>query len=60
MSRTSLFKPAVFGLIFGLLATAACAADTTPTAARQWVAGSDYLVLDPPQPTSTGDKIEVV
>jgi thiol:disulfide interchange protein DsbA len=52
--------PAVFGLIFSLLATAACAADTAPAAARQWVAGSDYLVLDPPQPTSTGGKIEVV
>lgn len=53
--------PSVFGLIFGLLATAAGAADgATPAAARQWVAGSDYLVLDPPQPTSTGDKVEVV
>jgi thiol:disulfide interchange protein DsbA len=52
--------PGVFGLIFSLLATAACAADTAPPAARQWAAGSDYLVLDPPQPTSTGDKIEVV
>jgi protein dithiol oxidoreductase (disulfide-forming) len=61
--RNIMFKrlPSVFGLIFGLLATAACAADsTTPAAARQWVAGSDYLVLDPPQPTSTGDKVEVV
>jgi protein dithiol oxidoreductase (disulfide-forming) len=53
--------PGVFGLIFSLLATAACAADAaSPAAARQWVAGSDYLLLDPPQPTSTGDKIEVV
>ena len=52
--------PSVFGLIFSLLASAACAADAAPAAARQWVAGSDYLVLDPPQPTSTGDKIEVV
>lgn len=52
--------PSVFGLIFSLLASAACAADTAPASARQWVAGSDYLVLDPPQPTSTGDKIEVV
>jgi protein dithiol oxidoreductase (disulfide-forming) len=50
-----------FALIFSLLATAACAADTAPpAAARQWVAGSDYLVLDPPVPTSTGSKIEVV
>jgi len=53
--------PGVFALILGLLATAACAADTAPpAAARQWVAGSDYLVLDPPVPTSTGNKIEVV
>jgi thiol:disulfide interchange protein DsbA len=53
--------PSVFGLVFGLLATSACAADAVPAAAaRQWVAGSDYLVLDPPQPTSTGNKIEVV
>src|SRR5512146_270237 len=52
--------PGVFALILSLLANAACAADTAPAAARQWVAGSDYLVLDPPQPTSTGDKIEVV
>ncbi|HSE12505.1 MAG TPA: thiol:disulfide interchange protein DsbA/DsbL [Rudaea sp.] len=52
--------PGVFALILSLLASAACAADTAPAAARQWVAGSDYLVLDPPQPTSTGDKIEVV
>ena len=50
-----------FALIFSLLATTACAADTAPpAAARQWVAGSDYLVLDPPVPTSTGSKIEVV
>jgi thiol:disulfide interchange protein DsbA len=53
--------PGVFALIFSLLATAACAADAPPpAAARQWVAGSDYLVLDPPVPTSTGSKIEVV
>jgi thiol:disulfide interchange protein DsbA len=53
--------PGVFGLIFSLLATAACAADNAPPAAtRQWAAGSDYLVLEPALPTSTGDKIEVV
>ncbi|HET7063464.1 MAG TPA: thiol:disulfide interchange protein DsbA/DsbL [Rudaea sp.] len=60
MRRTFKQLPGVFGLIFSLLATAACAADAAPAAARQWVAGSDYLVLDPPQPTSTGGKIEVV
>jgi len=53
--------PGAFALLFSLLATAACAADTAPSAAaRQWVAGSDYLVLDPPVATSTGNKIEVV
>ena len=63
MRKASMFKqlPGVFALIFSLLATAAFAADTPPpAAARQWVAGSDYLVLDPPVPTSTGSKIEVV
>jgi thiol:disulfide interchange protein DsbA len=63
MRKASMFRrlPGAFALIFSLLATAACAADTAPpAAARQWVAGSDYLVLDPPVPTSTGSKIEVV
>jgi thiol:disulfide interchange protein DsbA len=60
MRKTFKQLPGIFGLIFSLLATAACAADTAPAAARQWSAGSDYLVLDPPQPTSTGGKIEVV
>src|SRR6185369_6155535 len=60
MRKTFKQLPGIFALIFSLLATAACAADTAPAAARQWTAGSDYLVLDPPQPTSTGGKIEVV
>ena len=63
MRKASMFKrlPGAFALLFSLLATAACAADTAPSAAaRQWVAGSDYLVLDPPVATSTGNKIEVV
>ena len=50
-------------LLTALLVTAACSAaeNAAPAAAqRQWVAGSDYLVLDPPQPTATGDKVEVV
>lgn len=38
-------------------ASSAFAADTTAT---QWVAGKDYVLIDPPQPTSTGDKIEVL
>jgi thiol:disulfide interchange protein DsbA len=55
--------PSLLLLLLGLLATAACSADTTSagtTAARTWVAGTDYALIEPPQPTSTGDKIEVV
>ena len=29
-------------------------------AARQWEAGKDYLAIEPPQPVSTGNKIEVL
>ncbi len=48
-------------LLSGLLATAACSADTAPSAAtKSWTAGTDYVVIEPPQPTSTGDKVEVV
>jgi len=54
--------PILLVLLAGLLAASACSADGTGTAAgaRQWTAGTDYVVIDPPQPTSTGDKIEVV
>jgi thiol:disulfide interchange protein DsbA len=46
----------------GLLLASTCSADgTSATApARKWEAGLDYLVIDPPVPTSTGDKVEVV
>lgn len=45
-------------LAFGLLAASlAFAADT---AAPAWQAGTSYLLIDPAQPTSTGDKIEVL
>jgi len=48
-------------LLCGLLATAACSADTSPSAAATtWTAGTDYTLIEPAQPTSTGDKIEVV
>ncbi|HEY0178104.1 MAG TPA: thiol:disulfide interchange protein DsbA/DsbL [Dokdonella sp.] len=40
-----------------LCASVAYAADP---AAPKWQAGSSYQVIDPPQPTSTGDKIEVL
>jgi thiol:disulfide interchange protein DsbA len=51
--------PILLTLLAGLLGANACSADNAP-AARQWTAGADYTVIDPPQPTSTGDKVEVV
>jgi thiol:disulfide interchange protein DsbA len=48
-------------LVIALLATSACSADEAGGAApRQWQAGQDYFVIDPPVPTSSGDKIEVL
>ena len=48
-------------IVAALFATSACSADEAAAgAARQWQAGQDYFVIDPPQPTSTGNKIEVV
>jgi thiol:disulfide interchange protein DsbA len=44
-----------------LAATAFAAAAQTPApaAATQWEAGKHYFVIDPAQPTTSGDKIEV-
>jgi len=60
----AMFKriPAVLVLLFGLGVTTACSADSAPAAAaaKQWVEGSDYAVIDPPVATSTGDKVEIV
>jgi len=52
-------------IVVALLATSACSADEKAAAAaapaeKQWQAGQDYFVLETPQPTSTGDKIEVL
>ena len=53
-------------VLIGLTAASACSADgasagaSSGTPARQWVSGTDYTVIDPPVPTSTGDKVEVV
>jgi len=51
-------------IVVALLATGACSADEKAAAAaapeKQWQAGQDYFVLETPQPTSTGDKIEVL
>jgi thiol:disulfide interchange protein DsbA len=42
-------------------AATAVAAPAAPAAsARQWELGTDYFLIDPRVPTSTGDKIEVV
>ncbi|MGA9343058.1 MAG: thiol:disulfide interchange protein DsbA/DsbL [Rhodanobacteraceae bacterium] len=41
----------LFGLTFGVAAHAA---------GESWQAGKDYFVIEPPQPTATGDKVEVV
>lgn len=59
-------------MFFGLLAVTACgsgekgaanaaaATPTTPaTPAHEWQLGSDYLLIDPRVPTTTGDKVEV-
>jgi thiol:disulfide interchange protein DsbA len=48
-----------FGLIAGLLLTSACSAAGDANS-RQWVAGEDYALIQPAQPTSTGSKVEVV
>ena len=45
-------------LIAGLLA--ASTAFGADNAAPKWEAGKSYLAIDPPQPTRTGDKIEVL
>ena len=53
--------PILLVLLTGLLAATACSADgNAAAAAKTWVAGTDYAVIEPAQPTSTGDKVEVV
>jgi len=53
--------PILLVLGAGLLAASACSADGGAAApGRQWSAGSDYVVIEPALPTSTGDKVEVV
>ncbi|MGH8040805.1 MAG: thiol:disulfide interchange protein DsbA/DsbL [Rudaea sp.] len=44
-----------------ILASIAVSTNATAqiAAAQQWEAGKNYFVIDPPQPTRTGDKIEV-
>ncbi|HEX6834083.1 MAG TPA: thiol:disulfide interchange protein DsbA/DsbL, partial [Rudaea sp.] len=47
---------------FGLLISTGCSAADEPgkAADRKWELGSDYQLIDPPVPTSTGDKVEIV
>lgn len=48
-------------LLAGLLATSLSSAAETPAATpTQWQAGTNYFVIDPPQPTASGSKIEVL
>lgn len=49
-------------LLAGLLATSISSAADTPAAAAatQWQAGTNYFVIDPPQQTASGSKIEVL
>ncbi len=48
-------------LLAGLLsASAAVAADAPATPATNWVAGTNYFLIDPPQPTATGNNVEVL
>jgi thiol:disulfide interchange protein DsbA len=59
-----MFKRPMFllALLFGVFSATACSAagpDAAPTA-KQWTAGSDYALIQPPVATSTGAKVEVV
>ena len=48
-------------LAAAVFATSACSADEAASAAkREWKAGQDYFLVEPAQPTATGDKIEVL
>jgi thiol:disulfide interchange protein DsbA len=46
-------------LLAGFLATSTVFAADAPAAA-QWEEGKNYFPVDPPQPTATGDKVEVL
>jgi len=48
-------------LLAGLLLVSTCgAAETAAKPATAWEAGKNYFVIDPPQATASGDKIEVL
>ena len=50
------------GFLFAglLLASTATADEPTAAAPTTWEAGKHYFVIDPPQPTTSGDKVEVL
>ncbi|MFC4819682.1 thiol:disulfide interchange protein DsbA/DsbL [Dokdonella ginsengisoli] len=43
-----------------LLVSAAAKAETAAAPAAGWEAGKNYFAIDPPQPTASGDKVEVL
>jgi thiol:disulfide interchange protein DsbA len=47
-------------LLAGLIAAAPAFAADAPASTTQWEAGKNYFVIDPPQPTATGDRVEVL
>jgi len=48
-------------LLAGLVATSvATAADAPAATDAKWEEGKNYFVIDPPQPTASGDKVEVL
>lgn len=49
----------ITSLLLGLLSISACDAQLLPPT-TQWEAGKTYFVVDPPQPTASGSKIEVL
>lgn len=48
-------------LLAGLLLASTCSAADTPAApVAKWEAGKNYFVIDPPQPTASGNQVEVL
>jgi thiol:disulfide interchange protein DsbA len=47
-------------LLAGLVAASAAFAADAPATAASWEEGRNYFLVDPPQPTATGDKVEVL
>lgn len=53
--------PKTMHLLFaGLLFAVAATANAAKPAAPEWEAGQNYFVIDPAQPTASGDRIEVL